>query len=332
LKNIRDVAKKANVSIATVSRVINGYDNVSEKTKKKVLKAMRELNYRPAPSYRNTKLFKTLAILVPNLQNSHYGEIVMGVESAARESGFDLFISITKENPDMEYESIENFFQRKIDGIILSEFFIEKEKLEKFQKLNIPIVIADFKDDSVFLDSVNTDNFSGAYQAMNFLYENGHRKILHIPGPNWSPAARDRINGINEFVKHHNDVEVYFTSNSGYFPKEGRLALKNYLKNNGINFTAVFAVNDLIAISVIDELRRQNINVPNDISVIGFDDAPISEYFYPYLTTIRQFRWDMGYTAAKLLIEKILNTKSSLPRKILIPTELVIRDTVRKID
>ncbi|KAF2955360.1 LacI family DNA-binding transcriptional regulator [Marinitoga sp. 38H-ov] len=332
MKNIRDVAKKANVSIATVSRVINGHDNVSEKTKKKVLKAMRDLNYRPAPSYRNTRLFKTIAILIPNLKNSHYGEIVMGVESAARENGFDLFISITSENPDMEYESIENFFERKIDGIILSEFFIEKEKLEKFQKLNIPIVIADFKDDSVFLDSVNTDNFNGAYKAMQFLYDNGHRNILHIPGPNWSPAARDRINGINEFIKNNNDVKISFTSNRGYFPNAGRIAIKNYLKDKGLNFTAIFAVNDLIAVSVIDELKRQNINVPEDVSVIGFDDSPIAEYFYPYLTTIRQFRWDIGYTAAKLLIEKILNPKSTLPRKILIPTELIIRDSVKKIN
>jgi len=332
LKNIRDVAKRANVSIATVSRVINGHENVSEKTKKKVLKAMRDLNYRPAPSYRNTKLFKTIAILVPNLKHSHYGEIVMGVESAAREKGFDLFISITRENPDMEYESIENFFERKIDGIILSEFFIEKEKLEKFKKLNMPIVIVDFKDDSVFLDSVNTDNFNGAYQAMEYLYENGHRKILHIPGPEWSPAARDRVYGIKEFAKKHPDVEVKFTSAKGYEVNIGHIALTDYLKKNDLDFTAIFAVNDIVAITAMDTLKRMGVKVPDDVSVIGFDNAPISEYFYPYLTTVKQFRWDMGYTAAKLLIEKILNSKTSLPKKILIPTKLIIRDTVKKIN
>lgn len=333
MANIRDVAKEAKVSVATVSRVINGGKNVSPKTKNKVLKAIRKLNYKPKISYRkaSTGIYKTLAFLVPDLRTYHYGEILMGVESCATENGFDVLVSITGLNPEFEKRTLSDLFERKIDGIILSELFIEKETLEKFKEIGIPIVIIDFKHDEIFMDSVNSDNVSGGYHAIKFLYDNGHRKILHIPGPEWSPAAQDRIKGIKKFLSKHKDVEVKFSEIKGYEPEIGRKAIREYLNKYGLDFTAIFSVNDWTAVAIIDELKNNGIKVPDDVSIIGFDDAPIAKYLTPNLTTVKQHRWEMGYTGTQLLIERITSGKSKLPRNILIPTDLVIRDSVKKI-
>ncbi|MFN3283905.1 MAG: LacI family DNA-binding transcriptional regulator, partial [Pseudothermotoga sp.] len=187
---IKDVAKVANVSIATVSRVINGYDNVDEKTRKKVLKVIRELGYKPRTHYAlNGDLLRTVGVLLPDLGGYHYGEILTGIEEYCFENNFDVMISLTRSLPDVEKEVLDQYFKRKVDGILVCTLSGEEKLLERFLNSGVTVVAIDSKIDELRVDSVNVDNFNGAYHAMKYLYERRHRRILYIPGPQNSHAA-----------------------------------------------------------------------------------------------------------------------------------------------
>lgn len=330
---IRDVAREAKVSIATVSRVINGSYKVSEETRKRVLKAMRKLNFRPRPAVGGKRevFFKTIGVLVPDIRGYHYSEIVMAIESCAYENGFDVMLAIPKIDADNEKEILEKYFRRKIDGIIVAELLGGEIYIEKFLKSGIPLVVLDFNIEEINFDVVNVDNMMGAYKAIKYLYENGHRKILFIPGPEWSPATIEREKGIKKFLEQVDDLEIYYTNIRGYNSEEGRDAVFEYLDRNDLNFTAIFAINDWTAIGAIEALRTKGVRVPEDISVIGFDDAPFLNFIEPKLTTVSQPRWELGYTAAQILIERITAKKARIPRNIVLPTELVVRNSVKKI-
>lgn len=333
MAGIRDVAREAGVSIATVSRVINGSDRVSEETRKKVIRTMKKLNFRPRPAIGGKKevFFKTIGVLVPDIRGYHYSDIVMAIESCAYDNGFDVLLAIPKTNVDNEKNILDKYFRRKIDGIIVAELLGGEKYIEKFVKSGIPLVVLDFKVDEINFDVVNVDNLMGAYKAIKFLYENGHRKILFIPGPKWSPAANEREKGIKKFQEQVNDLEIFYTNIRGYDAHEGRDAVFEYLDTKGLNFTAVFAVNDWTAIGAIEALKSRGIKIPDEVSIVGFDDAPFIEFVEPKLTTVRQPRWDLGYSAAQVLIDRITAKKSRVPRNIVLPTELIIRDSVKKI-
>jgi len=331
---IRDVAREANVSIATVSRVINGSSNVSEETRKKVLRAMKKLNFRPRPAIGGKRevFFKTIGVLVPDIRGYHYSDIVMAIESCAYENGFDVMLAIPKADIDNEKHILEKYFRRKIDGIIVAELLGGENYIDKFLKSGIPLVVLDFSVEEINFDVVNVDNMMGAYNAIKFLYENGHRKILFIPGPEWSPAAIEREKGIERFLDEVPDLEIYYTNIRGYNAQDGRDAVFEYLDRNGLNFTAIFSINDWSAIGAIDALKSKGLKIPDDVSVIGFDDAPFLDFIEPKLTTIRQPRWELGYTAAQILIERITAKRARLPRNIVLPTELVVRQSVKRLE
>ncbi len=335
MANIRDVARMANVSIATVSRVINGSENVSEETRKKVLNAMKKLNYKPMMSFKTTsrELFKTIGILIPDIRGYHYSDIVMAIEEYAYSKGFDVMLALPKGEPDAEQHILDQYFRRKVDGVILGELYGGSKLIQRFEKSGIPMVVIDFAVDEINFDTVNVDNIGGGYAAIKYLYEYGHRKILFIPGPENSPAALDREKGIRKFIDKvgKDNVEIYYGVHRGYNSEHGWVSVVRHLQEHGLNFTAIFAVNDWAAIGAMDALKEHGIKVPDQVSVIGFDDAPFSNYTNPRLTTVMQPRWEMGTTAAQLLIERITDKRARLPRNIILPTKIVERESVKQI-
>jgi len=181
---------------------------------------------------------------------------------------------------------------------------------------------------------VNVDNVTGGYLAMKYLYDHGHRDILFIPGPELSPAAQDREKGIRKFldkISKKDEVKVYLGEHRGYNSEHGWVSVTQHLNKYGLNFTAIFAVNDWAALGAIDALKDYGIKVPDEVSIIGFDDAPFAQYTNPRLTTVMQPRWEMGTTAAQLLIERILDKHLRLPRNVILPTKIIERESVKKI-
>jgi LacI family transcriptional regulator len=332
MPNIFDVAREAGVSIATVSRVLNGAKNVSEDTRRKVLRAIKHLGYKPMPSLRKASdLLYTIGVLLPDLRGYHYNEIAMAIEDYASKHNFEVMVSVPKMTPEVEKHVLDQFFKRKIDGVILCELLGGLNYIEPFIKSGVPIVALDYYIEEILCDSVNIDNISGALTALKYLYQNGHRKILFLRGPHYSPAAVRREKGIRKFLERHKDVEIYFSENEGYEPEHGYEGVMNHLKKYGKNFTAVFCINDWSAIGAMQALRELGLSIPEDVSIIGFDNAPYSEFLYPPLTTIHQPRWEMGQTAAQLLIERILGTGPKIHRNVVLPTKIVERASVKNI-
>lgn len=330
--NIKRVAEEAGVSTATVSRVINGSDRVKEETRKKVLRVIKKLGYKPMPALRKiADLNYTIGVLVPNLVGDHYNEMVMAIENYASKNGFELIVSIPKMLPESERYVLDQFFKRKIDGVILCELYTGVTYLEPFLKSGVPIVALDYNIEDITCDSVNVNNKHGAFIAMNHLYENGHRKILFIRGPHLSPAALEREKGVLKFLKKYDDVEVFYSEFEGYEPEIGYESVMAHLKKYGKNFTAIFTINDWTATGALSALYEKGLKVPEDISLVGFDDAPYVKYIVPPLTTIKQPRWEMGQTAAQLLIERIQNKGSNIPKNVILQPQLIVRKSVKKI-
>ncbi|MFN6991531.1 MAG: LacI family DNA-binding transcriptional regulator, partial [Fervidobacterium sp.] len=252
MANIREVAKLANVSIATVSRVINGSENVSEETRKKVFQAMKKLNYKAAPSFKdatNTIMY-TIGLLLPDIRGYHYSDIVMAIEEYAYTKNFDIMVALPKWEADAEQHVLDQYFRRKVDGIILGELFGGQKLIECFKRSGVPIVFVDFVVDEIDFDVVNVDNIGGSYSAIKYLYEHGHRNILFIPGPEQSPAALDREKGIRKFLERHslkNVVKIYYGEHRGYNSEHGWVSVTRHLQQYGLNFTAIFAINDWAA-------------------------------------------------------------------------------------
>lgn len=233
--------------------------------------------------------------------------------------------------PEAEEHVLEQFFKRKIDGVILCELYTGVTYLNPFLKSGIPIVALDYNIEDISCDSVNVNNKSGAMMALKHLYECGHRNILYLRGPRVSPAARERERGINHFLSKHKDINIYFSETEGYEPELGFEGVSRHLKKFGKNFTAIFAVNDWSAIGALTALNENGLSVPHDISLIGFDDAIYVRYILPPLTTIKQPRWEMGLVAAQLLIDRIKGKGPRVPRNVILQPELIVRKSVRNI-
>ncbi|MGB9821470.1 MAG: LacI family DNA-binding transcriptional regulator [Pseudothermotoga sp.] len=329
---IKDVARLSNVSIATVSRVLNGNDRVSEETRKKVLRAIKELGYKPRYNYSpDGSLLRTVGVLMPDLGGYHYSEILSGIEEFAYRNDFDVMTSLTRGFPDREKKHLNEYFNRKVDGLIICTMKGEDENLQKFLQSGVPVVLVDSGVGELRVDSVNIDNFSAAYHVMKYLYEKHHTRILYIPGPKNVYASSERERGIEKFIASHPDAEVFISAIRGFQPETGYEAVKKHLKKNGKDFSAVFCVNDYAALGVLTVLYEEGLKVPDDVSVVGFDDAPYAPYLLPPLTTVSQPRWEMGRIAASMLIDKLNNPTKNIYKTVVLPAHIVERSSTKPV-
>ncbi|AEX85454.1 transcriptional regulator [Marinitoga piezophila KA3] len=328
MATLREISKKIGISIATISRVLNGADNVSEETRKKVLKALKEYDYQP-PQVAKRKLHHLIGILVPTLWGNHYNLIAEGIETELTANGYDSFLSSTSQLINKEKEILEQFFSRRVDGIIICTTKNDDEHIEKLIKTAIPVVAVDRKDSNIKVDSVGIDNYQSAYNGIKYLYKMGHRKILFVQASRNTYSTYEREQAVKDFAKRKNleltVLEGNFEFEGGYYP------IKEYLEKHGKNFTAIFFSNDQNALGGMRALYESGLSIPDDVSVIGFDDDRYSKFLYPPLTTIKQPRFEMGEMAAKLIIERIERKGSKVKRRIILPTELIKRSSVKQI-
>ncbi len=329
-----DVAKRAGVSFMTVSRVINNKNNVKEATRKKVLKAIKELGYYPNVLGRGLNINKTetIGILIPLCSHlfstQYYTELLRGVEQYCAESGFGiLFYPRREESGDIDYQRL--FQERRVDGLLIIAPPLKDLQLLTLIKKKIPFVVIDGRGSGgknkrvVYIDA---DNIGGASKAVEYLIKRGHKKIAHISGWLYVVNGKDRLyaykNTLKKYkipVKNEYIVKGDFTEISGYN------AMKNLLKLKD-RPTAVFAANDLMAIGAIKAIKEIGLSVPEEISIVGFDDIPLASYTIPPLTTVRQPAFQMGYEAAKNLIEMIKSQRTETKSKIM-KTALIVRNS-----
>lgn len=332
MTTIIDVAKKAGVSKTSVSRYLNGKNagHMSEKTKERIIQAIKELDYQPNSIARSLKQKSTnvIGLVVNDMSNLFFLEIIRGIETELKNSGYNLLVCNSDTNIDMELECLKMLEKRQIDGVILIGMNMPVSHIEKIHT-EFPIVLMEREPGKTNLDSVRIDNKVGAYAAVSHLIERGHTRIAHIAGPNIATMAVERKDTYIQCMKDHGlkvlpqyVVAGNYKLESGYAGMQALMALEE-------KPTAVFCANDYMAMGALRFLMEHGYRVPQDVALVGYDDIMVSKMVTPPLTTVRQPVWELAGMAARLLIERIEN-KESRDKKgqtVIMQSELVVRSS-----
>lgn len=300
--NIHDVAKKSGLSVVTVSRVINNSPSVRESNRRKVLKAMEELNYQPNSAARSLVRGKTgvIGMTITNFNDSFYDRVIRVVNRKLAEQGYFLALSIAED----ETEGNNFLFQKdRVDGIILLSPLEEKEHVEELKGKNIPFVLLDNQFEHEDVPSVVVDNYQGGYEATKHLISLGHTRIAYIGGPSVFRSVGERKRGYIQALEEAG-LTSFGTEYCGFTVSSGYEVAKRWIREDKLP-TAIFSGDDFIALGVVQALREEGIMVPHDISVVGFDDQQFVGEFYPRLTTVRQPEAQMGSIGVDLLMRLI---------------------------
>ncbi|MBO1513588.1 LacI family DNA-binding transcriptional regulator [Metabacillus bambusae] len=327
MMKMSDVAKLANVSPATVSRVLSNPELVSKETRQKVLDVINEVNYKPhivARQFR-TKETKIILVVVPDITSAFFSKVLRGIEHVAVNNGYQVILGDTENDIEREKEYINLLLQKQADGMVLLTARLNKTKLEEISE-HFPMVLACEYMDGLNVPTVSIDNISSARKATEHLIKLGHTKIAHITGPINVILSRDRMRGYQQAMMSHDlDIdsayiqEGDFSFESGYNQTLKLLALENPP-------TAVFAFNDEMAMGAIKAAKDSGLKAPEDLAVVGFDNVKMSSVIEPNLTTINQPKYEIGKKAMELLL-KLINGESINKKKFVMKDELIIRES-----
>lgn len=329
--SIKDVAREAGVSIATVSRVINDINIVNEDTKKKVKDVIDRLGYRPNIVARSLKTQKTstIGIVIPDISNQFYPEIVRGAEDVANIYNYNIILCNTDLDPEKEKEYVMVLKEKMVDGVLYMSNSLEKNIVELLREYEIPTVLVETIDKEKSLPSVTIDNEKAAFDAVQYLIDKGNKKIafvgMHQDAVN---ACAYRFFGYKDALGKNNiEFNSSIVSFGGLKALDGYEGILKIIKNNSID--SVFCASDEIAMGVINALRDKGIKVPEQIDIIGFDDIYAASIFYPKLTTVSQPTYDMGSVGMRMLI-KAINKKTIDEEHFVLPYRIIERDSCKK--
>ncbi|WP_043621382.1 LacI family DNA-binding transcriptional regulator [Ensifer sp. ZNC0028] len=325
---IKDIAERAGVSVATVSRALSGSSLVTDETRKRVNALARELNYRPNVSARNLRTRRSMSVLlvVRDVGNPFYLEILKGVEATAREAGYAVLMGNTENDPDREVEYFNMLRDGHADGMILMTGKLPPPQPGESADLShLPVVIALEMIEGSGFPHVQIDNVAAAQAGVEHLIALGHRRIAHIAGPLPEVMALHRRDGYRAAMKAASlDIPEGYEVRGDYLLESGEARAADLFALPEPP-TAIFAANDEMAYGAIHALRRLGRDVPGDVSVVGFDDLYLSKAFYPPLTTVSQPRADIGRTAMSQLLNVLSDGEVGTEPAIVLPTTLNIR-------
>jgi DNA-binding LacI/PurR family transcriptional regulator len=334
---IEEVAKQANVSKGTVSAVINGKNSVNPATREHILKVMKDLNFRPRGMARNLKngdQVRCIGIIIKDLNYPFYTSIAAGAREYANSKGYSVIVASSENDHECEKKFTHLFSIKDIKGAIIApivEGEAEIDHLFKLKRINYPFVLLeDVK--GIQANVVAIDNLSAIKTAVKYLIDNGHTKIVHFAGPPQSSHTQERIEG---FRHAFSESPLIFNKNLiisiGSRHEEAYGNTMNYFKNRSREDypTAIVCFNDQQALAVMTALKELNIRIPEDISIIGNDDIMYAKIYPVPLTTIRAPQREIGYKAAEILIRNIESSTALPNEKIVLGTDLVIRESSR---
>lgn len=302
MASIRDVAKHASVSVATVSRVLNDKGYVSAETRKKVEAAIAELNYRPNEVARSLfkKQSKTIGLILPDIMNPFFPELARAIEDTASKLGYTVILCNSDEDEEKAQRYVDVLLQKYVDGIIISSNTIQEKTI---RELTIPVVCID-REISKDIPTIVVDNKNGARMATRFLKEKGRRKIAHIRGPLDIVNANERCEGYRDVVAGEQWFNESYIVNGNYRMETATEAVLELLRQHP-EIDGIFAANDTMAIGAMKAAYQHGLKVPEDVSIIGFDGIALGKASIPELTTIEQPLYELGQKAAKVLIKLI---------------------------
>jgi DNA-binding LacI/PurR family transcriptional regulator len=328
---ITEIANELGVSPSTVSRALNNHPAISKKTKRAVVKLAKKLNYQPNLLALNLlkKKTNTIGVIVPEITSYFFSSVINGIQDLVNPLGVNMIIGQSNESYEEEKSIVQTFASIRVDGFLISPSSETKtfDHLEMLVNNNIPLVIFDRDCEGLEIDKVFVDEYNGAFQAVEYLIQTGCKKIAHIAGQQTLSTARHRLKAYKDALIKHNlpIIEEYIVESTGFAPEHGIDPTKKLLALPNPP-DAIFTINDGVAIGAMYIIKDAGINIPDEISVIGFDDDPHSSYFKPSLSTVWQPTYEMGMLSARILMKRI-NNKNDLSKiriESLFP-ELIIR-------
>ncbi len=329
---IHDISKALEIDSSTVSRALNDSPRVSKKTKAKILAKAKELGYQrnSLASNLRTKKTNTIGVIVPRISRNFFSNVIAGIEETAYEKGYNVVICQSLESLEREQKIAETLLSNRVDGLLISISMqtILYEHLKPFKDYGAPIVFYDRPCDFDNSISVSIDDFDASFKATEHLILQGCKYIAHFGGPQNIELYRNRKEGYQKALEKyglpHSDDYFFSTKLS---EQDGVVMAKKILELGNID--GIYSANDTAAISAIQYLKNQGINIPKDIAVVGFNNDPISAVIEPSLTTINQPDFEMGKKATTLLIDQIKNN-TNLVESIVLTSELIVRESSKQ--
>lgn len=329
---INDIAKLAGVSKGAVSYVLNNKPGVSEEVRERVLRIIEEYGYKPNKLAQALAGKRTnfVALVIPDISDVFYAKIVKGVERTLTKNGYFLNLYSTHANPEKEQEVFDFLNTGFVEGVIIMAYHLEKNFIEEIIDLKIPFVFIDYPYEDNKIYSVAVDNEEGGFKATEYLISLGHRKIAFIHGSKEAWDSEFRFRG---YLKALEKYDIPFNEklvSRGDFTKEGGYKAVKELLSTSEKFTAIFCANDHMAFGAIRALKEEGLRVPEDVSVIGFDNIEASALSNPPLTTIMQPIYQLGEVSAKILL-RLLSGENLETKRYLLKTQLIERKSCRKV-
>ncbi|WP_053984613.1 LacI family DNA-binding transcriptional regulator [Niameybacter massiliensis] len=329
---IADIAKITGVSKATVSRVINNKsEGVSEETKKRILKTIKEVGYRPNVHARSVAGIgsKMIGVIIPDITNPFFPQLVRGIDDYLSELGYTIFLCNSDNDPLKEEKYLLSFIDKRVDGIILATGIGEGNGISKIKEFNIPIVLADRVVDRKFCDaSVCVNNISGAISAMEYFIKNNKKSIAFLGGEREAISTKQRLEGY-KIALEDNKIKVdNKLIRTGEFSVKAGYKMTYELLKESPQVDAIFAACDMVAIGSIKAIKALGKKVPEDIEIIGFDGIELSEIFEPSVSTVIQPIYEMAVEISKMLVGIIENSIGGI-RHIVVEPTLELRNTTK---
>ena len=330
---IKDIAKRAGVSVATVSHVINKTRFVSNVLQERVKKAIEDLDYHPnvmAGSLRSRKT-KVIGLIVPDNSNPLFAALSKSIEQVSSSSDYNVMLCNSSYNFENELNCIEVIRSKRVDGLIIIPTTTNSNHINQLIESKLPVVVLHHIVPGCKADSVVVNNFKGTYESTIHLIDSGHKHVGYIDRPVSLPHSLERLNGYRKALEERKikqDDMVLKCDSFGYI--NGSEAMERLLEKRP-DITALLAFNDIIAIGAIRTINDHGLKVPDDISVVGFDDIELCSFITPRLTTVHFPKYKMAKAAVGLILKKIKNPEIKKPIKKILPLNLVIRESTSKV-
>ncbi|GHM99509.1 LacI family transcriptional regulator [Cytophagales bacterium WSM2-2] len=333
---VRDIARLLNISVATVSRALRDHIDIKPETRKKVLELVEQLNYHPnfaAKSLRTNKT-NTLGVVVPEIVMHFFSNTLSGIQEYAALHDYNIIVCQSMESARMEETNIQKLLANRVDGLIIS-LAIDTENVDYLRQLvdrNIPVLLFDRVSDDLEVSKVVVDDSAASFRAVEYLISTGCHRIAYIGGPKKLYVSREREMGyVRALEKNQLRIDQELIVHCKNLHTDPCEVTKHLLELREIP-DAIFCMNDPIAIQVMQVLKEKQVRVPDDISVIGFTNEPVSSFIEPSLTTISQPSFEMGRVAASLIIDQLKKPQVYKPTTRVLETNFIIRNSTRKVE
>ncbi|MGB9593341.1 MAG: LacI family DNA-binding transcriptional regulator [Anaerolineae bacterium] len=325
--SIKDIARAAGVSHSTVSRALADSPLVKDETRERIKRIAQEMGYSPHALARSlvTRRTQTVGVVVTTIADPFVSEIVRGLEETGQNHGYTIILCNSNAEPRRELAAVKALREKRVDGIIVTASRIGDLYLPLLEDFGVPIVLINNQQTGKYVYSIGTDDLRGGQIATEHLLSLGHTRIAYIASPNNVNSSQARMDGYRAALEAAGIAFDPALVADGDGRPAAAMRATEHLLSRGVRPTAIFCYNDMTAIGTIRALKRMGIRVPDDISVVGYDDIPIVEYLDPPLTTIRQRKYDMGCMAMDMLL-RLLNGAADVQDVTIEPT-LVVRES-----